>query len=429
MTLETAGAPELANSGNMAFPIPYGKEKRWVEIPEAKLLGFLQPRSVAPLENVSELLKSKLRQPVGASPLASRAVGGRAVVVVDDSTRSVPSAILLDAVMEELLAGGTSPPQVTLLVATGLHRPLTEPEKNQILGRWKGRVSVECHDARNRQRLLEVGTTSLGTRILINRTFMEANLKILTGDVEYHQFCGFGGGAKSVYPGLAGAEAIQSNHSRMDWEGTGCGLLEGNPVRAEIEEVGRMVGVDHLLSVVLNREGRIVSVHAGDVELAFREACRVVDRIYRVTAPGRADLVIVSPGGWPKDLTLYQSQKAIEAALRVVEPGGTVIVSAACTEGSGSRRFERWMEEALNPEEILTRIQGSFEMGGHKAYQIARAVCRAEVYLYSTLCPDRVNSWFLNPLRRWDEVKSFVDKAKRVIVLPQATLTLAEPQI
>jgi len=429
MTLKTAGARQGDNPGNKAFPLPYGKESLWVEIPEEKLLGFLQPRSVTLPENVPELLRSKLREPTGASPLASLAVGERAVVVVDDSTRSVPSAILLDAVMEELIAGGLPPSQVTVLVATGLHRPLTEVEQSQILGGWKGRVSIECHDARNHQRLVEVGTTSLGTRILINRTFMEADLKILTGDVEYHQFCGFGGGAKSVYPGLAGAEAIQSNHSRMDWKGTGCGLLEGNPVRAEIEEVGRMVGVDYLLSVVLNRDGRIVSAHAGDVELAFREACRAVDHIYRVPTSGYADLVIASPGGSPKDLTLYQSQKAIEAALRVVEPGGTVIVPATCAEGSGSRRFERWMEEAATPEEVLDRIQGSFEMGGHKAYQIARAVRRAQVHLYSTLSPDKVSSWFLNPLRHWGDVPSFVDKARKVIVLPQATLTLAVPRM
>jgi nickel-dependent lactate racemase len=300
---------------------------------------------------------------------------------------------------------------------------MTKGEIDALLGRWKGIVPFENHDP-HATSLINVGTTSLGTEIRINRTFIKADLKILTGDVEYHQFCGYGGGAKSVYPGLASAEAIRQNHSRLDLEGTGPGLLAGNPVRAEIDEVGRMVGVDFLLTVVLDPEHKIVSIHAGDLDREFRKACEVVDRIYRVETPKRSDLVIATPGGHPKDLTLYQSQKAIAAAVRLVKPGGRVVILAECKEGSGSDRFENWMEEAFKPDDIHERIRNSFQMGGHKAYQIAQSVKQADIYFYSSIVPGKIRSWFMEPLRTLEDIQRLIDQARKILILPQATTTL-----
>ena len=298
---------------NRRIALAYGRGSLEFEVPTEKLIGCFDPRRFPPLRDAAGELRRSLRQPIGSKPLREIAAGRRsAVVVIDDSTRSVPSALLLDAVMAELEAAGLEAGNVTVLAATGLHRPMTDEELRQAIGRWHGGVRAENHDAGDADRLSRVGVTSLGTELLVNQSYLEADLKILTGDVEHQQFCGFGGGGKSVYPGLADAEAIRRNHSRMELAGTGPGRLDGNPVRAEVDEAAKMAGVDFLLTVVLDPEHRIVSVHAGNVERAFREACAEADKMYRVAVPEHADLVIASAGGHPKDGTLYQAQKALK---------------------------------------------------------------------------------------------------------------------
>ncbi len=407
--------------------IPYGDTGLRLRVPEEKLLNCFAPSDVAALADPKAEISRALRDPCDSPPLRELARGKKsAAVVIDDSTRAVPNALLLDALMPELEAGGMSPDRITVIAATGLHRPLTDEEFRRALGPWFGKVRAESHDAKAPDRLVPLGVTSLGTDIRVNRTFAEADLKVLTGDVEHHQFCGYSGGAKSVYPGLADAESVRRNHSRMDLPGTGPGTLDENPVRREVDEVGRMAGVDFLLSVVLNSDHHVVSVHAGNWLQAFRNACPAVDRIYRVSVPGLADLVVASPGGLPKDANLYQAQKALRVASRVVRPGGSIVLAAACPEGSGSDLFEQWMEEAFTPEEIVVRIRQSFVMGGHKAYQIVRELSRAHVYLYSAIPPGKVRSWFMRPLRDWTDIERLVDQAGVVTVLPQASSTLAE---
>jgi nickel-dependent lactate racemase len=403
--------------------LPYGHDKIAVHVPREKLVGTFLPRALAPVSDPAEAMCEALANPVSGPRLREMAAARRRVAVaIEDATRPVPNAILVDAVMSELESGGVSPQQVKIVVATGLHRPMTDEELAAALGRWFGVVEHENHDATDLQRLTHLGTTNLGTEISVNRSFMAADLRITTGDVEYHQFCGYGGGVKCVYPGLADAAAIRVNHSRMDLPGTGPGRIDGNPVREEVNEVGRMAGVDFNVSVVMDAEHRIVAVRAGDPDASFRQACRFVDEMYAVEVPRRADLVIASPGGHPKDIELYQSQKAIEEATQVVEPGGNVLVAARCEEGSGSKRFEEWMDAAYTPDDIIRRIQAEFVMGGHKAYQIAREVQRANVYLYSEIPPGRVRAWMMHPVESMQAIDRLIDRARSIIVLPQATL-------
>ncbi len=408
-----------------SIELPYGDGTVTVSVPQRKLVGVFEPHGLTAVSDPAAALREALANPVGAPPLRERARGVRSVAIaVEDATRPVPNALLLDAVMEELAAAGVDCEAVKVVVATGLHRSLTPDEQNQTLGRWKGRLQIENHDANNAEGLAYLGRTSLGTELSINRTFLEAQLKITTGDVEYHQFCGYGGGAKCVYPGLADAAAIRANHSRMDLPGTVAGRIEGNPVREEIDEAGRMAGLDYNLSVALDAAHRIVAARAGDPRGSFRQACRFVDRMYEVAVSRPADLVIASAGGHPKDLDLYQSQKAIEEATRVVKPRGHVLVFARCEEGSGSRPFEEWMDAARTPQDIIARIKRNFVMGGHKAYQIARAIQRADVHLFSRLPPERVRAWMMRPVASPAQVEDLITAAESIIVLPQATLTL-----
>lgn len=411
---------------NEQIPLPYGHETITVSVPRDKLVGVFVPRTPAPTSDPAQALREALAHPLSSIRLREMASGARRVAIaIEDATRPVPNALLVDAVMTELQAGGISPDQVTVVVATGLHRAMTPEELQAALGRWHGLVHCESHDANDPQRLVRLGKTSLGTEISLNHAFMEADLRIITGDVEYHQFCGYGGGAKCVYPGLADAAAIRANHSRMDLPGTGPGKIDGNPVREEVDEVGRMAKVDFGVSVAMDASHRIVAVRAGNPDLAFREACRFVDDMYSIEVPCRADLVIASPGGYPKDIDLYQSQKAIEEATQVVKPGGDVLVTACCAEGSGSQKFEAWMDEAFTPEDIIARIKENFVMGAHKAYQIAREVQRANVHLYSEIPPGRIRSWLMKPVASMAAVDKLIASSESIIVLPQATLIRA----
>lgn len=411
---------------NERISLPYGHDTISVSVPDDKLVGVFLPRELASIADPAEALREALANPVSSDRLRDRASGASSVAIaIEDATRPVPSALLIHAVMIELEAAGISPDHVKVIVATGLHRPMTADELDTALGRWRGVVACENHDAKDPTRLVRLGRTSLGTEIAVNRSFMEADLKITTGDVEYHQFCGYGGGSKGVYPGLADAAAIQANHSRMDLPGTAPGNIDGNPVREEVDEVGRMAGVDFNVSVTLDTEHRIVAVRAGDPDLSFRGACRFVDEMYSVEVPRRADLVIASPGGHPKDIDLYQAQKGIEEATQVVKPGGDVLVTARCDEGGGSELFETWMNEAYTADDIIQQIKENFVMGGHKAYQIAREVQRAKIHLYSEIPPGRVRSWLMHPVRSTADIDKLISAAESVIVLPQATLVRA----
>lgn len=403
--------------------LPYGRDAVSVQVPGEKLVGVFAPRPLPPVADPPETLRQAMQHPVSTPRLRDMAAkASRAAVVIEDATRPVPQAFLLDAVMAEIEAGGLSPQQVVVIVATGLHRPMTEEEMAGALGRWFGVVDSENHDANDPKHLVHLGTTSLGTDISLNRSFLQADLRITTGDVEYHQFCGYGGGVKCIYPGLADAAAIRMNHSRMDLPGTGPGLIDDNPVRKEVDEAGCMAGVDFNVSVVMDDKHRIVAARAGDPNLSFRQACRFVDEMYSIEVPRRADLVIASPGGHPKDINLYQSQKAIEEAIHVVVPGGDVLLTACCEEGSGSELFEAWMQDAYTADDVIHRIKENFVMGGHKAYQIAREVRHANIHLYSEIPPGRVRSWLMSPIRSSSDVDKLIARSRSVVVLPQATL-------
>jgi len=212
-------------------------------------------------------------------------------------------------------------------------------------------------------------------------------------------------------------------------EETACaGRLEGNPVREDIEEAAAMCGVDFIVNVVLDAHKRIVRAVAGDVTAAHREGCAYLDRMYRKEIPARADIVVVSQGGAPKDLNLYQVQKALDNARHAVRPGGLVVLVGSCREGLGERTFEEWMLWAEKPSDLIRRVREDFRLGGHKAAAIAMVLERAEIDLVSDLDPEFVRRVFLQP---WPTAQEALDHAfeklgpaATVIVMPWGGSTL-----
>lgn len=366
--------------------LPYGKTYLTLRLRGDSSPFVLKPQSAPPLDNPSRNIARVLDAALARQPLPT---GGDAVVVVSDNTRPVPNSLILPPLLERMEDAGIARDHTTLLVATGLHRPTRESELAALVGMEViGRYRVVVHDATDRGNLVHLGTTSRGTPIWINRRYVESPIRILTGMIEPHQFVGFTGGAKSVSIGLAGEATIEGNHTLLHDPRSQLGVYEGNPARAEIQEIHELAPAQLALNVILNNEKQIAAVLAGSPRDVERAGVESSARLCQVEVPHLFDIVVASPGGHPKDLEVYQAQKAVAHAAVVVREGGTIVLVAECPEGSGDSRFEEWMAAAATPAEVLARFRREgFRMGAHKAFLLARSMARARVLLVSDKLP------------------------------------------
>jgi len=368
-------------------------------------------------------LRRALGEPIASPRLDDIIRPGCSVAIsIEDITRPVPSHLILPPLLEILHRRGVRDADLTIIVANGLHRVLNWEEIAGLVGDIPGAIAIKNHDARRADQLVEIGTTSRGTPLRINRAFAEADVRILTGDVEYHQITGYGGGAKSVLPGLCDAEAVRRTHSALDQPNASAGILDGNPVRAEIDEAGRMARVDFTVNVVLNATGHIVECFCGDVVAAFRAALPLVDELYGVRVPRRFGMVIADCGGYPKDINLYQAQKAVENATKMVRQGGKVVLIAECCEGWGSSEFEHWTAEVSDLAEVKREMKRNFRMGRHKLYWFALEREVAELYLVSELRDPHLAK-FITPLSL-RELVALVEAEPEVAILHHGNNTV-----
>lgn len=341
-------------------------------------------------------MRRALREPVGAPPLRQVVRPGEKIAVItSDITRPMPTRKVMPALLDELYAAGVKPEDITLVFALGSHRSQTDEERRRLAGEraWNEIRCVDCDP----DDCVHLGVTSAGTPVDITRVVAEADRRICLGNVEYHYFAGYSGGAKAIMPGCSTRAAIQSNHSMMVRAEAAAGNLKTNPVRRDIEEAAALCGIDYILNVVLGEHKEILRAAAGDVTLAHRELCAFLDKIYLNELPQAADIVLVSQGGAPKDLNLYQTQKALDNARHAVRQGGIIILIGSCREGLGERVFEQWMTTSPSPEAMIERIGRDFQLGGHKAAAIAITLQKAKIFLVSELEDDFVRSIFLTP--------------------------------
>jgi nickel-dependent lactate racemase len=381
----------------MRIRLPYGTTVQEVDVPASNLLGAILPLEVGnDVPDEATLLRDALAHPIGGPRLRDLArPGQRVAIVTSDLTRPCPSDRLLPPLLEELAAAGVRDEEITVVAALGLHRPMTEAELERMAGEEVyRRVRVINHDP---QDTLRVGVTAAGTPVEIFRPVVEAELRICLGNLELHYFAGYSGGAKAILPGCASRATVRANHAWMVQPEAAAGRLAGNPVRTDLEEGAAMVGVDFILNVVVDGEHHIVAAVAGDVTHAHRRGCKEVDRRGQVAIPALADVVVVSAGGYPKDVNLYQAQKALDNAGYAVRRGGIILLVAECAEGMGSRTFEAWMREACSPDDLVCRIRREFVLGGHKAAAVGAIMQRADIYLVSALPPALVEACGMRP--------------------------------
>lgn len=416
-----------------AFSIPYGHSHLTVEIPDTLRVEqlLLQPAHV--LEDPDQAIAKAIRAPIGKDGWHALADAKTVGIAINDKTRPVPKPNPIHHLLDHLKTLGFEHDQITLFVGSGTHRPMPPAELTRILDQAIiDRHPVVVHDC-DHSPTVDLGKTNYHTPIQINAQFYNCDLKISVGNIEPHHFMGFSGGVKTAVIGLAGRSTIAANHARLGHPQARSGVYHINPLRQEVEEIGNKAGIHFSLGTILDEDKKILEVCFGEPVEVIHTAIPVVRRLFGVSVPEFYDLVIASPGGAPKDMNLYQSQKALTHAARITRDGGWVVLLAACSEGSGSQDYETYVAEAKSHEAIIKHFdEGYFKVGPHKALLIAREAVRVNIVLVSDLPPQTIKRWKLNPskpeltnaLIKW--IASKLPEDARVAVLPAATRTMTE---
>ncbi|HHW49738.1 MAG TPA: nickel-dependent lactate racemase [Clostridiaceae bacterium] len=411
----------------MNFKYGFGKGFIEFNIEESNVLMELRQNKVNIELTGEDEVRRALDNPIGSEKLSKIVKPGeKTVIITSDITRPMPSKVVLPPVIEELLKAGLKYDDITVVFALGSHRKHTEAEKRYLVGD-EIYEKVKCIDS-DASDCVHLGTTSYGTPVDIFSVVANADRRICLGNIEYHYFAGYSGGLKAIMPGVSTRDAIQSNHSNMVKEESRAGALDDNPVRLDIEEVANFVPVDFIVNVVLDENKRIIKAVAGHHKLAHREGCKFLDSLYKVEIPEKADIVVTTPGGYPKDINLYQAQKALENAKHAVKDGGVIILVASCSEGVGGEIFERWLLDAELPDNLIRDIQRNFVLGGHKAAAIAMLLKKARIFLVSDMDSEFVKRLFMEP---FNDVNTALEEAFRikgnnakVILMPYGGSTL-----
>lgn len=388
----------------MRVRLDYGKTGLTAELPDSNLIGVLGLSPAPPLSDPSEAVEAALAAPIGTAPLAQLALGRRdAVIVICDITRPVPNKTLLPPILQTLERSGIPAERITILIATGTHRPNEGEELLHLVGEEIAtRYRVVNHASHDRSAQRFLGVSPNGVPVRLDATYCDADLKITVGLIEPHFMAGYSGGRKLVMPGIADFETVQRWHCPRFLESPLAtnGIVEGNPVHAESLAIARMMPPDLILDVTLDEANRITGVFAGELEQAWLKGVAFAAQHVRAEAPQPADIVVTSCAGYPLDATFYQAVKGMVGALPVVKEGGTIIVAAECAEGVGSPLFTKTLMEAGNLEAFMAHISQPdvFLPEEWQVEELAKVARKAEIYCVASGIPaERLSECFVQP--------------------------------
>ena len=354
----------------------------------------------------------------------------RVAIAVNDKTRPVPHQHLLPPLLDRLAALGIPDAAITFYIAVGTHPPMTPDEFPSILpAEILKRYRVVSHDSENENLLVNLGNTPAGTPIWTNKDYYRSDFKIVVGNIEPHQFVGFSGGVKTAAVGLAGLKTINVNHALMTHPASKLGEYETNPARQDVEEIGKKIQIHLALNAILSQQKEIVHALAGSPRAVMEAGLALSRKACQVAVDSKYSLVISSPGGHPKDINLYQAQKGLGHAALITRPGGTIILVASCSEGTGSPHYEEWMPGKKTYDEIFTHFAAEgFRIGPHKAYQIARDASKVRFMFVSQMPESQARALLLNPV---PDLQTALDIAlpdlfpgERIGILPHAASTI-----
>jgi nickel-dependent lactate racemase len=338
------------------------------------------------------------------------APGERVVIVTSDITRYTGSEIYLPILVEELNRVGIVDGDIEIVIALGIHRKQTAAEHRKILGSLYNRIKVSDHECDDPNELTDLGMTSSGLPVQINRRVVAADRVIVTGTIGLHYFAGFGGGRKSLVPGVASRETCMATHFAIfnppeqgGRNPLACTAnLDGNPVHRAITEAAQMINPDFILNTVLTADKRIAKVFCGELEEAHLAGCELAKDLYTAPLDQAADMAIVSCGGHPKDINFIQAHKALDYGVHAVKPGGTVILLAACPDGFGNDTFFNWFNyEDLDIFEKALRSR--YEINGQTAWSTLSKARAWRVILVSELTREQTNKMGMAKAATLDE--------------------------
>ncbi len=345
----------------MQLKLAYGRTGLWIELPDDVPVTVIEPEFVPGLPDEQAAITRALRSPLGSAPLSELVRPNDTVAMVfSDLTRPMPNKRVLPPLLHELALVGVPDERIVLINALGTHRPQTETELRSLLGdEIVNRYRIVQHDAWDEESLAEVAHNQAGRPVRVNREYVEASVRILTGFIEPHFFAGFSGGPKAVLPGIADIEAILDNHGpamisepKATWT-----VTDGNPLWEEMLAVAQSSSPTFLLNVTLNQERQITGVFGGDLVEAHRAGVAFARQKAVRPVPVPFDIVITSNSGYPLDLNLYQAVKGMSAAARIVRPGGDILVAAECWDGIPDHgEYKRLLWEADSPEDLLEKM-------------------------------------------------------------------------
>jgi len=386
--------------------LDYGRNGLEVELPDANVVGVLSLRGAPALEDPDAAIAEALTNPIGKPPLRDVARGRRdACIVVCDVTRPVPNPILLPHILRELEAAGITRDRVTLLIATGTHRPNLGDELTKMIGEEvASTVKAVNHVCTDLDSVRYLGTTENGVPVKLNATYLDADVKITVGMIEPHFMAGYAGGRKMVMPGIAALETVQAWHSPkfLEHPNATMGITEGNPVHEEARLIANLARPDFIVDVALDVKKRICAVFAGDMEAAWEAGVSFVSKTVFDYVPEPVDVVVTTCGGFPLDLTFYQTVKGMVGALPICKPGGTIIVASEMAEGVGNSHF---LEALLKVDDIrafpetIQRPDWTFVGDQWQIEELAKAVRHHQVTVVQSGVPDDLLSrLFVTPM-------------------------------
>ena len=388
--------------------LKYGKKEISIAIPDRNIRGILGPQGAEPLTDLEKEASQLLDEPSAGPSLAEiieEMEPRKVAIIVNDLTRSTPTPPILKPVLEKLLARGLAKEQISIVIATGTHRPMTEDEMISVTGEEVFReYCVVNHDCDSPD-LVTMGILSGDNELTINRTVAEADLRIAIGEVLLHYYAGFAGGRKSIFPGVAGRETIMRNHRMMTFPGVGIGKTSGNPVSEQmVEAIKKYCPLHFIVNCISNSHKQVVKMVAGDAVKAWEKGIEIFKKMNFSPVDKQADVVFVSAGGFPKDINMYQAHKALEMCCAAVREGGSIVFFAELIEGYGHTIFQEWAKRKMDPAEAVRTFENNFRFGAHKIFYLAKLAQKCDIYLYSSMSAEESEEMYCKKINSIDEV-------------------------
>jgi nickel-dependent lactate racemase len=403
--------------GNSAVELPYDASRFTIFAPDESQSHRLSDAEI----------QAALDRPI-ESPRLEELIGvdDTVLIVVSDATRATGSAQLVELLLRRLSDRGVAAGNVAIIFATGIHRAVRPEEKVQLLGASVAdRVRIIDHDASDEAQCVAVGAMASGTTVRVNRALQEFSKVILTGAVGFHYFAGFTGGRKSICPGLASAQTIEATHMlALDFEtggrrrGVGTGLLDGNAVHEECERVAAVIAPAFSINTIVDEQGQIEKVFAGDWRAAHRRACEDYLAHHSRRIEEKREVVVVSCGGWPWDINMIQAHKALDMAAHACHEGGTIVFLAECADGLGRADFMKWFA-AADSRALGSRLRDRYEVNGQTAWSLLTKTERFHVRIVTRLGEDEIRRMRMEPVRSMDDGLATARSGATGYVLPR----------